>query len=126
MCSNVPKRLQQLRTQMENSNRRSFLKTGATAAGLSLARPASANNRIRAAVVGCRGRGWDLMKVFHELSTEDNVELAALCEVDDSVLNDRLKTLENLSGKRPQTYSDIRKLLEDKSIDVVAHSTPNH
>jgi predicted dehydrogenase len=112
---------------MEPSNRRNFLKTGATAAaGVTVARALNANSRIRAAVVGCRGRGWDLMKCFHDLSERENVELAALCEVDDNVLNDRLKKLENLSGKRPQTYTDIRKLLEDKSIDVVAHSTPNH
>src|SRR6185503_4816107 len=112
-------------TAMNDSNRRSFLMTGAAAAaGISLAR--GANDRIRAAIVGCRGRGWDLMQVFHTLAKPENVELAAICEVDDKVASDRLGKLEKLSGARPKVYTDIRKLLEDKSIDVVAHSTPNH
>jgi predicted dehydrogenase len=112
---------------VEDADRRTLLKTGATAAvSAAIGKGWNANGRIRAAVVGCRGHGWDLMQCFHSLSQTENVELAALCEVDESILNDRLQKLENLSGRRPQTYTDIRKLLEDKSIDVVAHSTPNH
>jgi predicted dehydrogenase len=117
---------------MDNTTRRTFIQSGAAlAVGAGLAgapafgQSVNANGRIRVAVVGLRGRGWDLMQAFHQLAGE-NVELAAVCEIDEAVLSDRIKDFESLSGKRPKTYIDVRKLLEDKSIDAVAHSTPTH
>ena len=32
----------------------------------------------------------------------------------------------SLTGKRPAAYTDLRKLLEDKTIDAVSIATPNH
>jgi predicted dehydrogenase len=51
-----------------------------------------------------------------------NVEIAALCDVDENVSRKRLGEV----GGRAQTYVDIRKLLEDKSIDAISIATPNH
>ena len=56
----------------------------------------------------------------------DNVEIAAVCDIDESILNARLDEIEKTSGKRPAGYTDLRKLLEDKSIDAVSIATPNH
>lgn len=111
---------------MEKVNRRIFL--GAGISGLAATRSAqagSANGRIRAAVVGIHGRGWELMECIHELAGE-NIELAAVCDVDESVIGARLADFEKLGGKRPQVYTDIRKLLDDQSIDAVFHATPAH
>jgi predicted dehydrogenase len=55
-----------------------------------------------------------------------NVEIAAICDVDESVLNARLGDVEKMGRKRPAAFTDIRKLLEDKSIDAVSIATPNH
>jgi predicted dehydrogenase len=55
-----------------------------------------------------------------------NVEIAALCDVDESILHQRLTQLEASGKRRPATYTDFRKLLEDESIDVVSIATPNH
>ena len=55
-----------------------------------------------------------------------NVEIAAVCDVDETVLNGRLGEIEKASGKRPASFTDFRKLLEDKSIDAVSIATPNH
>jgi predicted dehydrogenase len=55
-----------------------------------------------------------------------NVEIAAICDIDESVLNARVGDLEKAKGKRPAAYTDFRKLLEDKSIDAVSIATPNH
>ena len=118
---------------MDQTDRRTFIRASALAAGgIAIAgAPAiagsgtNANSRIRAAVAGIHGRGWQLMQCIHELSGE-NFELAAVCEVDESILNARLKSFESLSGKRPQAYTDMRKMLDDKSIDVVFHATPAH
>jgi predicted dehydrogenase len=54
------------------------------------------------------------------------VEIAALCDVDQNILDQRLKLVESLGKKRPAAFTDFRKLLEDKSIDVVSIATPNH
>src|SRR5580700_6862843 len=78
-----------------------------------------ANDRVRLAICGLHGRGKDHLDGF---SRVPNVEIAALCDVDEGVLGKRLG---EVSGK-PQTYVDIRKLLEDKSIDAISIATPNH
>jgi predicted dehydrogenase len=99
--------------------------SSAVAAGAAL-RPsalAGANDRIRVACVGLRGRGGAHINGYAELP---DAEVAALCDVDESVLEKRAKQVEEQTKKRPATYTDYRKLLEDKSIDAVSLATPNH
>jgi hypothetical protein len=36
-----------------------------------------------------------------------------------------LAQVEKTSGKKPDRYTDLRKLLEDKSIDAISIATPN-
>src|SRR5260370_5691338 len=105
-------------------NRRHFL-TSSTLAGTQLATHAmaSANDTVRVACVGVRGQGGAHIKAY---SAMPNVEIAAVCDVDESVLNMRLKEIENSGKKRPAGFTDIRKLLEDKSIDAISIATPNH
>jgi predicted dehydrogenase len=49
-----------------------------------------------------------------------------VCDVDDNVLRERLAQMEKMGLPKPATYTDIRKLLDDKSIDAVSIATPNH
>jgi predicted dehydrogenase len=85
-----------------------------------------ANDRIRVAIVGLNRRGRDHIRCFQELAKPDNVEIAALCDVDESVLNEAAGYYEKLSGRRAKLVIDLRDLLADPSIDAVAYSTPNH
>jgi len=55
-----------------------------------------------------------------------NVEIAAICDIDESVLDKRIQEVAGSKGKAPARYIDIRKMLEDKSIDCVSIATPNH
>src|SRR5579872_2164181 len=104
-------------------NRRHFF-FGALAAGVSShgARGA-ASDRVRIACVGIRSQGHN--HILHYAAMPD-VEIVALCDVDESVLNSRLAEVEKLGKKRPAAYTDVRKLLEDKSIDAISIATPNH
>jgi len=104
-------------------NRRHFLMTSAGV--LAAARHAipSPNDTVRVAIAGLRGRGKDHIQEYFRLQ---NVEIAALCDIDESVLNKAVSHVEEHAKKRPAAYSDLRKLLEDKSIDVVSIATPNH
>ena len=83
----------------------------------------AANDRVRVACIGIGGRGKDHIGGYSKL---DNVEIAAICDVDDSHIAKGLGQIEALGKPKPQTYKDIRKLLEDKTIDAISISTPNH
>ncbi|MPR33643.1 Gfo/Idh/MocA family protein [Salmonirosea aquatica] len=117
---------------MENQNqfsRRKFIKNSAgVAVALSLPTiiPASAfgsNDRVRVAVLGVNGRGQSHISGFSNLS---NVELATLCDPDNVVLQKRAQEYEKKSGKKVGTEQDLRKVFDDKSIDVVSIAMPNH
>jgi predicted dehydrogenase len=55
------------------------------------------------------------------------VEVAALCDVDTNLFNEVIKHHFTDKGlKKPKTYTDLRKLYEDKDIDAVSIVTPNH
>jgi hypothetical protein len=51
------------------------------------------------------------------------LEIAALCDVDQSVVYSGVKTIEAAGKKRP--YADLRRLLDDETIDAVSIATPN-
>ena len=115
--------------------RREFLGTGvkgalslaAASGGLAVSSPRGvlgANDRVRVAVCGIRGRGFDHVKFAAQTP---NVEVAALCEVDENIWRKRLADMEKRNIPKPALYfPDVRKLLDDKSIDVVSIATPNH
>jgi predicted dehydrogenase len=112
-------------------NRRAFLSRSAAgvaavrAIGLpgSAERAMGANDRVRVAIIGLHGRGNDHLENYAKIS---NVQIAALCDVDQSVLTQRLAEMDKMGLPKPTTYTDIRKLLDDKSIDAVSIATPNH
>jgi predicted dehydrogenase len=98
---------------------------GAAAAGegLRASSPASPNDTVRVACVGLRGRGQNHIAAYSKLP---NVEVAALCDVDERILKERVDQVEATTQKRPAAFTDLRQLLEDRSIDAVSIATPNH
>ena len=105
-------------------NRRYFLmSTAAAGAALRSSGLASPNDTVRVACVGVRGQGRTHIAHYAKM---DNVEIAAICDIDESVLNARLNDVEKMGKKRPAAFTDLRKLLEDKSIDAISIATPNH
>ncbi len=115
-------------------NRRDFLKAGVrSGAGLSTLggiaflthpeRVLGANDRLRVAVVGVRGRGFGHVQGY---AKQPNVEVAVLCDVDENVLRERLADMEKLGLPKPKTCVDYQQVLDDKSIEAVSIATPNH
>jgi predicted dehydrogenase len=108
--------------------RRRFLKTAAAgAAAISLpaaawGRVAGANDAIRVGVIGVRGRGGDHIKGF---SAVPGVRVTAVCDCDASALENAAQRLRD-QGQSVETYADVRKLLENKDVDVISTATPNH
>ncbi len=107
-------------------DRRDFMKRAAwTAAGASLSMYGAstrtvlgANDRIRVGVIGTGRQGRDNMRNFKRRGAE----IIALCDVYQPNLQ---KGLEEAGGN-PATYSDFRRLLDNKDVDVVINATPDH
>jgi predicted dehydrogenase len=113
---------------MNKENRRDFLKgTTGAAIGLGVLGPTSswagANDTIRVGVVGVRGRGTAHIESFSDLK---NVEVVALCDVDENILNEQAEKYKDRLKHPVKKYVDIRDLLQDKDIDAVSIATPNH
>ncbi len=116
-------------------SRRTFLKSGSTlAVGAGMAsfvplellasqrKRVAPGNRINVGAIGINGMGWaDL----NALMKNPEINVVALCDVDENVLRKRAAELAkaNITVK---TYTDHRKMLEDKDIDVVTVGTPDH
>lgn len=118
------------------TTRRSFLKKSAlgTAAltfggvlpGFSAKSYASitgANDKIRAAVIGVNSRGTALATNF---AKQPQCEVTYICDVDPRAITKCIGSVEKVTGYRPKSEKDIRKLLEIKDIDVTVIATPDH
>ncbi|MBN2314468.1 MAG: Gfo/Idh/MocA family oxidoreductase [Sedimentisphaerales bacterium] len=111
---------------MKTLTRRRLLKTtlagGAAAAFAPYSRVLGANNDLRVAVVGFRSQGSNHIKYFSRIP---GVRVVALCDADQNVVDREDKKFKERNEK-VDTYVDVRKLLEDKSIDAIITATPNH
>jgi predicted dehydrogenase len=81
------------------------------------------NDKLRVAVVGVNGRGMSHVGGF---LGKNNCEITTVCDCDEAVIGNAMKTIEGKQGKAPTFVKDIRKVVEDKNIDIVSIATPNH
>jgi len=108
---------------MNKVNRRHFLMSSmALPVALKASALPSQNNTVRVAVIGFNGRGKAHISAYLKMP---NVEIAGLCDVDDAVIESGCKMVEAAGKKRPPTFKDIRRVLDDRSIDAVSIATPN-
>ena len=118
---------------VKNITRRNFLK-GSLAGGITtslagqvVAAPAhtrvrGANEDIRVAIVGFHSKGIQHINIFRNLR---GVRVVALCDVDRKLLAREAKKFTDVNEKI-DTYTDIRRVLDDKNIDAVVNATPDH
>ncbi|MGL6268536.1 MAG: Gfo/Idh/MocA family protein [Chitinophagaceae bacterium] len=83
----------------------------------------SANEKITVGLIGAKGMGFVNLKDALKVK---GVECAAICDVDDNILNQRASETEKIQGKLPVKYKDFRKLIENKDIDAIIIGTPDH
>jgi predicted dehydrogenase len=84
-----------------------------------------ANDRINIGVIGIRNQGAVHIDSWLSIKESHNVNLKTICDTDELLFPSRLKMAEK-SGVKPLTEWDLRKVLDDKEIDVVSVVTPNH
>lgn len=116
---------------MSNPSRRDFLKQGsAVVAGTAAfgvevgAQPSiGVDDKIVLGIIGPGGMGMNLLKSF---AAQKDVGIAYVCDPDAGRMNQAAQTVEEITGRRPQTVKDLRRVLEDKSVDAVVIATPDH
>ena len=85
-----------------------------------------ANERINLAVIGIRNQGTVHIKSFCGLKKSHNVVVKTLCDVDELLFKPASKIVTQMTGAKPLTEWDLRKVLDDKDIHAVSIVTPNH
>ncbi len=120
---------------MEATTRRTFLASAgkaAVGAGLlasalpapAIGRPLRApSERINMALIGCGGQGRGDMGAHMGFP---EVEVIAVCDVDDRHSAEAARQVEKKYGTAPRVFKDFRKLLELKEVDAVIIGTPDH
>lgn len=107
-------------------NRREFLELtsagllAASSIGSAQAAPKNANDKLVVGLIGCGGRGSRVAGLFQKTP---NVELAYVSDVDDSRRAAAAKGFGVASNK---AVADLRRILDDKSVDAVIVATPDH
>lgn len=115
---------------MSRVSRRRFLQTTlATAATVTIggtkssARVTGANDRIRIAVAGLNGRGHSHTDAYLGMK---NVEIVYLVDPDKRTYKKHAEKIAKKEQPAPTALTDVRKALEDKSLNAVSIATPNH
>ena len=87
------------------------------------ARPGRPNDKLRVAVVGVNGRDMAHVGGF---AGKNNCEVTVVCDCDEGVIGKAMAQIEKTQGAAPKFEKDIRRLLENKDVDVISVATPNH
>jgi len=118
-----------------DSDRRLFLKAGAAlfaasaitpdrvTSGLRAEETSSPNETIRIAVMGVNGRGLALTKGF---LAAPHAEVVAVCDVDSRLTQRAAEVVAKEQTRPAALFTDIRRMLDDKSIDALVIAAPNH
>lgn len=111
-------------------SRREFLwqAAGAAAGTAALASPTSGAAAEPAppwviGFIGCGGMGNNHLR---SLAGRRDVRLAALCDVDQQRLAAAVKQVENSGQQTPRAVNDLRRMLDDPTIQAVFIATPDH
>ena len=109
---------------LEHFNRRKFLKQS-VAGAVALQQGAihasrGPNEKLVVGLIGCGGRGVHDAGLFRNIP---NVEVAWVCDVDEAR---RSEAARKLSVEPRRAVSDLRRILDEKSVDAVIVATPDH
>ena len=120
---------------MEPINRRDFLATsgksivaaalsGATLNTMAQDGVKGANDKVVLALIGAGGRGTQV--ILNMLKVNQHVEVKYVCDINDKRGSEALDGLTKLQGYAPKRIKDMRQIFDDKDVDAVQISTPEH
>ncbi|MFI5384702.1 MAG: Gfo/Idh/MocA family protein [Fimbriimonadales bacterium] len=82
-----------------------------------------ANDKVIIGLIGCGGMGASNMRSLMQFP---EVEVAAVCDVDENRMPKDIEDVEKKYGRKPEVFHDYRKMLERKDINAVIIGTPDH
>jgi len=82
------------------------------------------NDKVVLALIGAGGWGTNLVVRLAQM--KENIEFKYVCDVDDTRGGRAVSELEKFQGFQPQRVRDMRKVFDDKDVDAVMISTPEH
>ncbi len=103
------------------TNRRHFVMGAAAVAGRR--RAVAASDKVTVCLMGVGGRGQTMAQWFGALP---DVRIPLICDVDENVTGKVMKMVTESQGQAPRLISDIRRVLDDKSVDAIVMATPLH
>src|SRR3954463_8414162 len=112
--------------------RREFLKKtamGVAGAGILPQFPAlggerqKPNEKVRVGIIGCNGRG--VAHIAGYLAVP-NTEIAYICDVDSRAMAKGIAATAKKQDRKPVGVKDLRRILDDSSVDAVSIATPDH
>jgi predicted dehydrogenase len=111
----------------DHLNRRDFLAASAATGvtlGLATQGPAQdASSKIVVGIVGTGGRGTGLAQTFQQ---QPGVEVTYACDVDQRNAERAAGVVQKLNNRAPRVVTDLRRVFDDKSVDLVVVATCNH
>src|SRR5262249_5322997 len=112
---------------MKTIPRRKMLKGGFIGAAVlsfpSIRTKGYAEGRVRVGLIGVGGMGGNHLGL---LSSRSDVDVAFVCDVDRDRLARAASSVEKNSGKKPIAVEDLRRVLDDKSVEAIWIATPDH
>ena len=109
--------------------RREFLSMGAGVFAIAAAGKAwgaeAPSNRVRLALVGCREKGRGAAVLERALQVP-GVEISIVCDVDARARDFAAERVFKATGVQPRKEKDLRKVLEDATLDGIISETPDH
>jgi predicted dehydrogenase len=82
-----------------------------------------ASDRIRVANMGVNARGLDVAQSF---ALQQNCEVLHVCDVDSRATEKCISSLKKIQKKHPRATPDFRKALDDKQVDALVVTAPDH
>lgn len=118
------------------TKRREFIKTAAMGAAAvsfggilpgfsakSYGNIVGANERINVAAMGVNSRGHAVAGNF---ARQDNCQVVHVCDVDTRAMEKTIAAIEKIQNKKAKATGDFRKALEDKDVDALIVTAPDH
>jgi predicted dehydrogenase len=107
-------------------NRRKFMRQ-AGIAGLSALGPSLLSRpRYFRYTVALIGSGWWGLNILREAIRSGEVDVVALCDVDERQLKTAAAEVQKMCNDRPRRYKDFRDCLQKERPDIVINATPDH
>jgi predicted dehydrogenase len=83
----------------------------------------SPNEKLGVAIIGVNGQGKTHLKIY---ANRKDTEVAYIVDVDEAVGQKQVEEAAKIQGRKHKFVQDLRKVFDDKSVDIVSIATPNH